>query len=585
MTQEVEQLREALASARRLQAAESQRLREHALVLNGIQALSADDEPDALIARMFELLSSALPFDRAFVLEPRDEVFVCVAATCPEALGATWPSGPFFRRVAAGGAAVVPDNSRVPEWAACRGAVALPGGAIYAPITAVQGRGLLLLCAEAHGAYSSGDLTLVSRLGLLVSQTLAAGQRRRLAEAMQRSEMERRAAVEANETKSQFLANMSHEVRTPLNGVVTVADLLGRTELDPRQREMVALILESGRALERLLSDILDFSKMEEGKLALESRPFNLTESLASICDLFAAEAQAKGLRFEARHLDPAQAWIAGDSGRVRQVVTNLLSNAVKFTETGEVTVQVELRPGTDRSTVIVRVRDTGCGFAPQVADRLFGRFEQADTSITRRFGGSGLGLAISRSLALQMGGDIICRSTPGEGAEFEFRFEAERIEAAEAAAEPGVDDDDWRGRILVAEDNANNRKIIGMVLELIGADVTYAEDGQQACEAFAREGFDLVLMDMQMPVLDGLSATRNIRALERSRGDASIPIIMLSANAMTHQVAESLEAGADAHVSKPIDAAVLLAKISELSGPRDDGARALPASRGLRSR
>ncbi|WP_293905162.1 ATP-binding protein [Phenylobacterium sp.] len=566
MTHEVEQLREALASTRRLQAAESQRLREHVLVINGIRALSVDDDPDILLARMFELLSAALAFDEAYVLEVKDDLFVCVASTAPGALGATWPAGAFFRRVAGGGAALVPDNSRVPEWASCQGVAPLPGGAIYAPIAAVHGPGLLVLCAHQLGAYSSADLALVSKLGLLVSQTLATGQRRRLAEAMHRAQVERQAAVDANETKSQFFANMSHEVRTPLNGVITVADLLARTDLGPRQREMVSLILESGRTLERLLSDILDFTKIEAGKLTLETRAFNLTENLACVCDLFAAEADAKGLRFDVRHLDAAQAWLDGDSVRVRQVVTNLLSNAVKFTEQGGVTLEVDVQPGGDLSTVVIRVRDTGCGFAAEAADRLFDRFEQADGSITRRFGGSGLGLAISRSLALQMGGDITCRSTPGEGSEFEFRFVAAPVQPAASAPEAEEPGAQRAWRILVAEDNPNNRRIIGMVLELIGADVTYAEDGLEACQAFAREPFDLILMDMQMPVLDGLSATRNIRALELQRGDAPIPIIVLSANAMTHQVAQSLEAGADAHMPKPIDAAALLAKISQLS-------------------
>jgi two-component system, sensor histidine kinase len=570
MKQEIEQLREALGSSRRLLAAESQRLREHALVLNGIQALSVDDEPDVLLARTFELLSSALPFDEAYVLEPSDAFFTCVASTCVGARGATWPMGDFFRRVATGGAAVVPDNSRVPEWMSGQGVTPGSGSAIYAPIAATQGPGLLILCARGHGVYSSSDLALVLKLGLLVSQTLAAGQRRRLAEAIQRSEIERNAAVEANETKSKFLANMSHEIRTPLNGVVTVADLLSRTDLQPRQREMVSLILESGRSLERLLSDILDISKIEAGKLTLEVQPFNLTDSLNSIFDLFAAEADAKGLRFEVRHIDRARAWFEGDSGRVRQVVTNLLSNAVKFTDTGGISVRVEVETRGDRSSVKILVLDTGRGLSPEAVGRLFGRFEQADSSITRQFGGTGLGLAISRSLARQMGGDLTCRSSPGAGSEFEFRFEAATVEVVSETAQDGVVAEPWGVRILVAEDNANNRKIVGMILELIGAEVTYAEDGQQACDAFARESFDLILMDLQMPVLDGLSATRTIRAMERSSGDAPIPIIVLSANAMTHQVEESLQAGADAHMPKPIDAAALLAKIYELSGHRE---------------
>ena len=485
MTQEVEHLREALASARRLQKAESQRLREHALVLNGIQALSVDDEPEVLLARMFDLLSSALRFDEAYVLEPADESFICVASTCPGAQGAVWPSGAFFRRVAAGGVAVVPDNSRVPEWATCSGAAPVPGGAIYAPITSVKGPGLLILCANERGIYSSSDVTLVSKLGLLVSQTLAAGQQRRLAEAIHRSDLERQAAVEANETKSRFLANMSHEIRTPLNGVVTVADLLGQTELQPRQREMVSLILESGRSLERLLGDILDFSKIEAGKLTLQTLPFNLTDSLTSTCQLFAAEAEAKGLVFEARLLDREQAWFEGDSDRIRQIVTNLLSNAVKFTEAGGVAIAVEVASGEERPTVIVRVRDTGCGFTVEAADRLFGRFQQADGSITRRFGGTGLGLAISRALAVQMGGDITTRSVPDEGAEFEFRFEARRIEAAPQACEGDAIRVDSGVRILVAEDNEINALLMRSLHTRLGHHTVITTNGEEALESW----------------------------------------------------------------------------------------------------
>jgi signal transduction histidine kinase/CheY-like chemotaxis protein len=570
MTHEVEQLREALASAHRLQVAQGQKLREQALVLDGIQALSADDEPDVLLARMFELLSSALTFDEAYVLEPAADLFVCVASTRPDCLGATWPSGAFFRRVAGGGAAVVPDNARVPEWSSCIGAAPLPGGALYTPIAAVNGPGLLLLCAHERGAYSSSDLALVSKLGLLVSQTLASGQRRRLAEAMRRSELERFAAVEANEIKSQFLANMSHEVRTPLNGVITVADILSRTELQPGQSEMTALILESGRVLERVLNDILDFSKIEAGKVTLEPRPFNLTDSLSSLCDMFAVEARAKGLGFEARHLATAQAWFEGDVDRIRQVVTNLLSNAVKFTEAGGVSIDIAVQRGAPFSTVTIGVHDTGCGFGASEAERLFGRFEQADGSITRQFGGSGLGLAISRSLAQQMGGDITCHSTVGAGATFEFRFVAKEVSGEHQTHEISDAEPASAGRILVADDNANNRKIIGMVLELIDADVTYVENGHQACVAFSHSPFDLILMDMQMPVLDGLAATKRIRVIESDRRSPPTPIIMLSANAMTHHVAESLQAGADVHMAKPINTTALLAKIAELAGSRD---------------
>ena len=563
--QELEQLREALASANQLAAAQAQRLRERDLVLSGIRALAVDDEPAVLIERMFVLMREALDFDQAVVLAPLGDRFTCVAATDPGAVGAEWTAGDFFRRVAGGRAAVAPDNSLVPDW---QGRPPAAGSAIYIPIDAPGGAGLLALCSPYHGVYSSRDLALVSGLGLLVSQTLRAGQRLRLADQIQRSELERQAAVRANEIKSTFLANMSHEIRTPLNGVVAVADLLGRSTLAPPQREMVAMILDSGRMLERLLNDVLDFSKIEAGHLVVENRPFHLAGELRSVLDLFGAQARSKGLAFDVAFGVGADGWFEGDAVRVRQVVANLLSNAVKFTTRGSITVAIEA----EREGVTIRVRDTGCGFSQDMAERLFERFEQADGSITREFGGTGLGLAICRSLATTMGGAIACRSAPERGAEFEFRFAATAL--AGPAPEPVAEPEDWPAlvavaRILVAEDNPNNRRIIAMILEQCCASITFAEDGRQALTLFGSQPFDIVLMDLQMPVMDGLSAIRAIRALEAERAVAPTPIVALSANAMTHQVAEARDAGADAHVAKPIDPSVLLAEIADLDQRR----------------
>ena len=550
-----EQLREALTSAKQIEAALRERLREQDLVLSGIEALQGEDDPAVLQQRAFDLLSRSLLFHLALVLEPDGEDFVCTAATDPAAVGARWRGGGFFNRVAhSGRAAVTPDNRRVPEWKDCQGLSPLPGGGIYAPILAATGPGLLVLCSHTPGAYGAKDGALVSRLSLVVSQTLAAAQRRRLSEAARAADIARQAAVEASEAKSRFLANMSHEIRTPLNGVTAVADLLAMTALAPRQHEMAQLIAQSGRMLERLLNDVLDFAKIEAGYLEIEREPFQLDEAVSAMIDLFAARADAKGLAFTSKISPGAKGLFEGDSLRVRQILANLLSNAVKFTEAGEVRLEVMADDEDDATQVTLRVSDTGCGFTPERGARLFNRFEQGDDSITRQYGGTGLGLTISRSLAALMGGTITWRSTPGQGSTFEATVRVRRLQGTEALVEKTPAPDQEVGlRVLVVEDNPNNRRIVGMVLELIEAEVTFAENGQEGLDAFAPGRFDIILMDLQMPVLDGLSATREIRARERVSQAPPVPIIALSANAMTHHVAEALAAGATAHVAKPI--------------------------------
>jgi signal transduction histidine kinase/ActR/RegA family two-component response regulator len=563
---EVEQLREALASAQQLVSAQALRLRHQELVLNGIQAISPEADPVAATALAYEVLGAALHFDQALVLEPAEDGYVCISATRCPLVGRRWPASPLFARVASGRGAVIPDLARVPGWCEDWG----PGsvGCVLAPIATTEGPGLLIVCADRHGAYSADDLALVTRMGLLVSQTLAVGQQRRLAEAMRRSEVEREAAVRANEVKSRFFANMSHEIRTPLNGVVAMADLLFRAELGPREREMVGVILSSGRMLERLLNDVLDFAKMESGRLDLELRPVDLLADLKPVFDLFAANAQEKGLYLRVASSAAAAGAFEIDSLRVRQVVSNLLSNAVKFTEAGGVDVEIDATPGEDGATIVlVRVRDSGPGFAPDAAERLFERFEQEDGSTTRRFGGSGLGLSIARTLARLMGGDVRCEAVAGQGAAFEFSFTTKRVAAIQSTTvEVSPQGGERPLRVLVADDNATNRQIVGMILELIGAQPRYAENGEEACGAMRDEAFDVVLMDLQMPVMDGLTAIRTIREWEARGGRPRTPVIALSANAMTHHVVEALDAGADAHVGKPINPSALLSAMRELT-------------------
>ncbi len=382
------------------------------------------------------------------------------------------------------------------------------------------------------------------------------------------------AAEAASRAKTDFLANMSHEIRTPLNGVIGIVDALRRTELTPEQREMVDLISLSGTTLERLVSDILDVSKIEAGRLDFESRPFDLGEALAGIIDLSHSQAAEKGLAFEERQGTGARGVFMGDSTRIGQIVGNLLSNAVKFTAEGKVTVDWDVagdETGEGRFTFVVS--DTGVGFDAETGATLFQRFNQADTSITRRFGGSGLGLSICRSLAEMMGGSVEARSTPGQGSIFTLSLPLPRVVAleeydglagptSEATGAVPVYLPERPLRVLLAEDHPTNQRVVQLILATVGAEVVTVENGALAVDAARRSGFDVILMDMQMPVMDGLTATRAIRSAEF--GGTRTPIVMLSANAMAEHRYEALASGADLHVAKPVTAASLLAGIAQ---------------------
>jgi PAS domain S-box-containing protein len=379
-------------------------------------------------------------------------------------------------------------------------------------------------------------------------------------------ERAKQAAEAASQSKSAFLANMSHEIRTPLNGVVGMADMLCRARLAPAQHELAEIIRSSGETLERLLSDILDLSRVESGNVTIERAGFNLGDAVRTVVALSQLKAQEKGLSLEFA-IDPAlDRRVDGDAMRVRQILTNLISNAIKFTEAGRIVLSVApLQAGMVRFSV----EDTGVGFDMAEKDRLFRRFEQADASITRQYAGSGLGLAICQELASLMGGAIDCTSTPGVGTTFWADLRLDAVEAIEAAAPEAPPEVPLEGglRVLAADDHPVNRKVIEMILREAGAEVTSAGNGAEAVEAFRNGAFDLILMDMQMPVLDGLSAIREIRRIEQDEQRPPTLTMVLSANTLPDHVQASIAAGADGHMAKPITAARLLSAVEEAVG------------------
>jgi len=370
-----------------------------------------------------------------------------------------------------------------------------------------------------------------------------------------------KAAEAANQAKSDFLATMSHEIRTPLNGVLGMAQAMAADGLPETQRERLAVVRRSGETLLTILNDILDLSKIEAGKLDLEEVDFDIAEVAGATLAGFSAVASAKHVTLDLRISEAAEGVYRSDPTRVRQILANLVSNALKFTEQGCVRVTID-RPG---EVLELRVSDTGVGISADQLDKLFQKFSQADASTTRKYGGTGLGLAICRELAEIIGGDIRAESLAGEGTTFIVRLLIPRVGDAMALEAEDAAPRDWDTaslRILAAEDNSVNQLVLKTLLSQVGIDPMVVGDGAEAVAAWREHDWDLILMDVQMPIMDGPTATRAIREAERAKGLARTPIVALTANAMAHQIADYRAAGMDGFVAKPIDIEKLFAAI-----------------------
>lgn len=390
-------------------------------------------------------------------------------------------------------------------------------------------------------------------------------------------------AETANQAKTTFLATMSHEIRTPMNGVIGMAEALSRTGLDEEQREYLGVMSRSGEALLALIDDILDISKIEAGKLKIEPLPVDPCEVIDEVCGLYREAADRKGIKLERDLSGIDCGLIHTDPLRLRQILSNLVSNALKFTDKGF--VRVSARAG-DTGKLLIEVKDTGLGVSKELQTAIFNKFEQAENSTTRRFGGTGLGLAISRELAQLLGGDLTIQSELGEGATFTLTIEAHQVEKPRAkviehpAAAIRDDEGDVAGlKVLVAEDLAVNRQVLAAICKPLGLTLVMAENGREAIEILAEERFDAVLMDLRMPVMDGLEAMRRIRAGEAGERAKTIPIVALTANAMREHIDESLAAGADAHVAKPVSRKALIEALRNRCGLGIGNARSKPTA------
>ena len=377
-------------------------------------------------------------------------------------------------------------------------------------------------------------------------------------------------AESSNQIKSQFLANMSHELRTPMNGVIGLAQALLDSELSSQQRQMVQTIVSSGGALVRTLGDILDMSKVEAKQLQLETKSFDLKDLVNMVSELFRANATEKGLELHTEICLQSH-WYYGDRDRLAQILSNLVSNAIKFTSLGQVNIRIRATTtNTEQDLIEFEVQDTGIGFDKKTQDRLFRAFVQADESMSRSFDGTGLGLAISYGLAKQMGGDLKAKSELGIGSIFLLRIPMKRGQKIVANT---LDDQqrcaltsDLKSplRVLIVDDQPINRMVIKSLLKKHFVEVVEAEDGSAAVSVCEQNSFDLVFMDMQMPVMDGTEATRILRQIEQREHRSSALVVMCTANVTEVHVEDALKAGCDVHLPKPVVRSALTSVVKQ---------------------
>jgi len=570
-----ETLREALIDLAHAREQEERLRLESEGLLEGLQVLIEPADSAAMFSRLLEVMRGVLHFEQACVLiGEAGGTLSPVASTCVNFENTTWTPGKLFQRVISGQPTAAFDIRPIEEWRT-QPSIAREGvvSALHVPLRGDQHPAMLVCTHSQRAFFNKEHMRLAKRFSPLAAQALLNAEaselafRQRLLEEEKQTTEERNQllkaardqALEASRMKSDFLANMSHEIRTPMNAIIGMAHLALESDLSGKSRGHVEKILLSANSLLGLINDILDFSKVEAGKLDLEIVDFSLEKTFDNLQSILGQRAAEKALRLKFE-LDPAlPPRLRGDPLRIQQVLLNLANNAIKFTEKGEIRVSASLLRASEQTVQLeLAVSDTGIGIQADQFEHIFDSFTQADTSTTRTYGGTGLGLAISKRLAEVMGGEIGVDSQPGHGSRFHIVLPLDIANGDDALVSHVSQQDiesaveQLRGaRLLLAEDNAFNQEVALSLLRERGISVELAENGEQALKMLAEQDYDGVLMDCQMPVLDGYEATRRLR---KKFDMQTLPVIAMTANVLRDDVQRALDSGMNDLIGKPID-------------------------------
>ncbi len=542
------------------------RLRKEAEgLLEGLRILNASDSSQKMFENLLDVLKKFLPFEDGFIIVERDEGHLeVVMTTSPTYSGMTWERSDFMQRVLSGHTVASYDVSSIPTWQTMfkKYSTLNVTSALHAPLHTQHHRAILV-CVHAHPAvFNKQHVKLLGKFSPLTDQVLINIEYRQELQAIvniqtRKLRIAKERAEAANQAKSSFLANISHEIRTPMNAIINLSTLALEGDIPTQEREYIEKVSSSSKGLLSIINELLDLSKIEAGKLEIESVPFTIKKVVIDVVDLLRINAKAKGLTFNTDLLCLEKLSVIGDPQRLRQVLTNLIHNAIKFTDSGGIDVSAIAQINApDSIDITFSVSDSGIGIPEADLNTIFQTFQQADNSSTRRHEGTGLGLAISKQLVELMGGQLSVKSTQGVGSQFSFTLHYDIATANSTQQINSPIDTEERLRalaatILLVEDNITNQLITKKILERIGLSITIANNGEEALALLNDQPFDLILMDLHMPVMDGFQAAAMIR---KNPQWCQLPIIALTANAVQATIEQCHAAGMNAHITKPID-------------------------------